>query len=122
MATYNIANHQPMAGSHEAISATTGGVVTLTASKYATTTVFGHNSGGTPIPQTVIAEDALITVTGNAIRWTVDGTDPTTGATGTGHDAAVADVIILEGFDAIRRFKAIGQTGTGVLHVTYFRN
>ena len=121
MATFSVTgvNLQPMAGSHESLSVTTGAVVTLTATKYISKTLTGYPN---PTEQKVLAEQAFITVVTNTVRWTVDGTTPTTGATGTGHDAAAGDVIVLDGHDAILSFKVIAATGTGTLKVTYFRN
>lgn len=122
MAIFNITgvNLQPMQGSYEEVAVSTT-AVSLSASKYKVSTV--HNSSVVShTVQNTWAEQAFITVVSNAIRWTVDGTTPTAGATGTGHDAVANDIIVLDGSDAIRQFKAIRATADATLKVTYFRN
>jgi hypothetical protein len=106
---------QPMAGSHESITVSTT-ALGLTSSKYAP----GDSTAET-LPRHATrrrnAEVALITVETDAIRWTCDGTTPTAAI---GHKASVDDTIRLEGFDAIRLFKAIRVTTDSTLKVTYF--
>lgn len=127
MATFSYSTRvgalSPMPSSHEELSATTGGVISLTATKYRVVTNPTAQSGvgGTQMQPTVLASLAMVQVTANAARYTLDGTTPTTGATGTGFDAAAGDFIVLDGFEAIRLFKIIGATATATVKVCYFR-
>lgn len=91
----------------------TAAVVTLTAATY------GHYSatGDNRVP----ARAAIISVEVDSIRYTTDGTTPTTGASGVGHRANPDDVITLEGLQEIKNFKMIGETATAVVSVTYLR-
>jgi hypothetical protein len=104
-----------MNGSYESLTSTTA-VKTLTATKYRVVSVLGSGSPAHTVA-TVIAEEALVTVETNSIRWTVDGTTPSTTV---GHLAAAGDVIDLEGFDAIRKFQFTRASADGAIHVTYF--
>lgn len=82
-------------------------VVTLTASKLSPT-------DGTPP-----AASALLSLETAAIRYRLDGVDPTSSE---GHLLASGDVLLLENITALRQFKAIKDTGVdGVLSVSYFR-
>jgi len=69
-------------------------------------------------PQTYMkARKAMITVDDAAIRFTTDGSTPTTLI---GHSSGSGDVISLESADEIRHFKAIRSTGTdAIINVTY---
>lgn len=107
MALYDI--QQPLASSFESITVSNV-AIGLTASKYNVTSS-GVNA------RTKVANEALLTVEGDQIRWTCDGTAPTGAA---GHRANVDDVIRLVGYDAIRLFKAIRITTDATLRVTYF--
>jgi hypothetical protein len=67
-------------------------------------------------------EEALITVETGAIRYTYNGTTPTTSAsTAIGHICQANDSIQLLGYQNIVRFRAINETaGSGAeLRVTY---
>jgi hypothetical protein len=69
-------------------------------------------------------EEALITVETGAIRYTYDGTTPTTSLTSAvGHVCQANDSIQLLGYQNITRFRAINETaGSGAeLRVTYSR-
>jgi hypothetical protein len=99
-----------MASSYENVTVSSS-AIGLTATKYGPIQ-------DTTLPISRTAKKALITVEGDQIRWTCDGTTPV-GAT-TGHRANVDDVITLEGFDAIRLFRAIRITADATLRVTYF--
>ena len=59
---------------------------------------------------------ALITVEDAAVRWTVDGTTPTTTV---GHEVSAGGVINLATFVEIQKFKVINVSGTAKLSVTY---
>ena len=61
---------------------------------------------------------ALLTLESAAIRYRLDGVDPTTSE---GHVMASGDAPVLVGINALRNFKAIKDTGVdGTLKVTYF--
>lgn len=107
MALYDI--QQPLAGSHESVTVTNASIG-LTATKYFVQSA-GTNARGK------VANEALISVEGDQVRYTVDGTVPTIAI---GHRANVDDVIRLVGYDAIRLFRAIRITTDATLKVTYF--
>ena len=68
--------------------------------------------------------EALITVETADIRWTCDGTTPTTTATtAVGHLTAFGDSIALIGYHNIKNFKAINAVGSSgsTLRITYYR-
>jgi hypothetical protein len=91
---------------YEAINATSGAAIGFSSSKTAPT--------NGPRPTSV-----FITVEDNDIRFRVDGTDPTTTE---GHKLTTASSgMTITGADNIRKFKAIGISGTGDLKVTYER-
>ena len=120
MADYKVGGAiQSMAGSYEKLTVTNA-VKTLTSTKYnvrPNPTNFGE--GGGRFQTTTLAEEAFITVETQPIRYTVDGTTP---STTDGHLAAAGDTIYLEGFDNIARFQCIRSTGSdSTIHVTYFR-
>lgn len=66
--------------------------------------------------QSRVAEFALVTVETDQIRYQTDGTDPD--AT-TGHLLDPGDVLELDNYDDIRRFKAIRVTATATIQVSY---
>lgn len=69
------------------------------------------------------AQEAKCTVTTGAINYTVDGTTPTTTATGVGHTANIGDVLTIAGYDNISSFQAIAVTSTSsTVTCTYFYN
>lgn len=105
-----ISASNPMPSSYENVTVSNS-AIGLSASKY------GPIEHAT-LPIRTMARRALITVEGDQIRWTTDGTTPV-GAT-TGHRANVDDVITLDGFDAIRLFRAIRITADATLRVSYF--
>jgi hypothetical protein len=65
-----------------------------------------------------IAKRALVTVTGEAIRWTDDGTTPTATV---GHRVAVGGQIELNGIDQMKGFRAIQEGASAILDVTYYK-
>lgn len=71
----------------------------------------------------VCAKAALISVETGGIRFTLEGTTPTTTAsTSVGHLMASGDSYVVRGYGNIQRFKciqAVTETG-GVVKVTYF--
>lgn len=87
-------------------------VKTLTESKYLPSAL-GVGSG-----DVVVSPAVLITVEGGDIRYRLDGNDPT--ATD-GHLLSNGDVLKLQDYQDIQRFKAI-RVGSvsGVLQVSYF--
>lgn len=70
----------------------------------------------------VAAGRAVITVDGDAIRYRIDGGDPTGSAGHVADDSVLAsERIVLESFGAIVRFRAIRVTTDATLNVTYYR-
>lgn len=69
------------------------------------------------------ASGARITVEAQPVRFTEEGTSPSNaGGSEVGTLAAATDVIYLEGYNAVSRFKAIRSGGTdAVIEVVYFR-
>lgn len=61
---------------------------------------------------------ARITVYTNSIYWTEEGTTPSASAGDTG---AAGDIIYLETYEAIKKFKAIRVTGDAPIEVVYYR-
>ena len=58
-------------------------------------------------------ERAILTLETAQVRWTIDGTTPTSSV---GHLMEVGDQLILEGYEDIAKFKAIRTGGvSGVL-------
>lgn len=65
------------------------------------------------------AQEAIITIASNAIRWRSDGTAPTSAV---GHVAAAGDILLIKGGQDISKFQAISQTGAQAnLSVTYYK-
>lgn len=104
---------QRRAFAYEAVSATTGAVVSLTAATYGDLAV-------TSTDNRFPARGAIITVESNSVRVRTDGGNPATGG-GAGHLFSAGDVIMLEGNSEIQKFRAIGDSGTASLRVTYVR-
>ena len=70
------------------------------------------------------AQGALIAVEGGAVRFWVDGTDPTVAVgdvPATGMPAAAAQTITLNGQNSLRGFRVIRQTVDATLSVIYLR-
>lgn len=61
---------------------------------------------------------ALVTVTGQPVRFTLDGTVPTAAI---GNVLAVNDGILLTGYDNIEDFRCIETAASASVQVTYFR-
>ncbi len=89
----------------EQISVTSGAVVTPTAAKIAADGVY---------PSGAIA--ALCTLETASIRWTCDGTTPTSTV---GHLMTVGEALEITGHKDIVDFKAIAPSTTGTLSCTY---
>lgn len=64
------------------------------------------------------ARKALVTVETAAIRYRVDGTDPTSSE---GHKLGVGDVLTILGYGNIKRFRAIRVSSDATIKVTYER-
>jgi hypothetical protein len=92
-----------MATTFEQISVTSGAVVTFTATKI-----------GPPNQYAVAAACSLTT---GSIRWTSDGTTPTSTV---GHLMAANEQITLLGAGDVNNFKAIAVSTTGVLSCSYY--
>ena len=65
-----------------------------------------------------VAHKAFITVETDSIRWTCDGTTPTSAV---GHLAAAGDIIEIEGIANVAAFKAIRVTTDASIKVSYSR-
>lgn len=63
------------------------------------------------------AETAFFTNESNAIRYRMDGTDPTASI---GHAMASGDTLTVEGYDNIRRLRFIRQSADATIRATYF--
>lgn len=94
--------HNAVAFGHEKLS-------TMTAATGFTATELKVNvSTNKPYGTERTVTEVVVTVEVESIRYTTDGTTPTTTATtGIGHLAAAGDVIIIRGYENIANFKAI---------------
>lgn len=91
---------------YESISITSSTAVGFTAAK------LSPSNGPKPT-------SAFVTVETNDVRWRVDGTAPTTTE---GHQFKTTSAgMTISGYENLLRFKAIGESGTGTLRVTYER-
>jgi len=94
--------HKPVAFNYESITVSNS-AVGFTSSKYKTSV---HS-----------AQRAFVTVENAQIRYRYDGTNPTTSE---GHLLSPGDVLIIEGYDNIKNFKAIRiGSNDATLRVTY---
>jgi hypothetical protein len=101
-------NGQPGAFAFEGPLTVTNSVKTLTATVYI--------SRPTTAAPTRSAIFATISVESNSIRYTLDGTTPTTSV---GHRLDAGDVLFLSSFDDIKNFQAIRISADAELQVTY---
>lgn len=95
-------------------------IATLTSSTGLTTAKLQDDAAS---GRTKNAEQVQISVEVASIRYTVDGTTPTVGASGNGHVAEVGDIITITTWENIKAFRAINYTGSSgaELRVTYYR-
>jgi hypothetical protein len=91
------------AATFEQLSITSGAVVTFTAAKI-----------GPPNPYAQAAACSLET---GSIRWTTDGTTPSSSV---GHLMSAATEILILGEGDVANFKAIATSTTGVLSCSYY--
>jgi hypothetical protein len=73
------------------------------------------NKPSATIGQSRLGEFALVTVETDSIRYRTDGTNPDST---TGHLLVPGDVLELDNFDDIRRFKAIRVTTDATIQVS----
>ena len=73
------------------------------------------STAAAPVPP---AAFALATVETDQIRWTADGTTPTSTV---GHLANAGDVIELHGYENVRNFRAIRVTTDATLKASFAR-
>jgi hypothetical protein len=109
----DLTNFSPLVGSFEqvTVNATVGGVG-LTPTKYRKNPASGDRN------RTRNARVALVSVEDAEIRYTVDGTAPTSTV---GHVQGAGSNFIIEGYDAISQFRAIRtDVSNATLSVTYF--
>lgn len=122
MSIFN-SNFRPFA--RERIQITNGGVKTLT------TTVFNDNANGGPIPNQqgdrrrhALGAKIVLDSGSGQIHYTEEGTVPTVAIdnTGVGSIASAGDVIWLESYEAINKFKSIALTAANAQgEVVYYR-
>lgn len=98
------ANYSP--DDYERLEVLTSAVKKLTAAK--------HTKNGK------IAKAVLITCETNILRWRDDG-DPTTGASGNGSPIPIGGSMLLTNSKSIKNIGFIGLSGTGYVHVHYYR-
>ncbi len=113
-----------VAYAHESIA--TASATGFTASNYdgRVTPPTGSQDAGQGIQTNRNADLAIVTVDTAAVRWTCDGTTPTTTAgTKVGHLGDVDAVIYLWGRDQIRKFLAINAVASSgaLCKATFFR-
>lgn len=82
----------------------------------ALTTALVNNSANYPDFK---AAGAIVTVRAADIYYTVDGSTP---SSTNGLPAFNGDVITIAGYQKIKNFKAIQQSGSPILDVQYFKN
>ncbi len=107
----------------ERLTATSGAVKTLTATKYEqSSSPVGGNQAGVFKNR---ASGAIIQLTSasGSLSFTVDGTDPTAGTTvsDVGQPVAAGDTILLETHEAIVNFKGIALSDDAIFEVWYCR-
>jgi hypothetical protein len=90
--------------------AVSSSVVALTPASY---TIAGSSDGKR---SDVKASGAILQVFGDAVLYTLDGTDP---ASGTGFEAAVGSTITLETAQMVKDFKAIRKTADATVEALY---
>ena len=96
------------------LTASTG----FTSTNYDVTNVVGSNYF-----KTVYAEEVVVTIESNDVRWTVDGTTPTvTAGTALGHLASAGDVLTITGYENIKNFSAINAVAgsAATFRATFF--
>lgn len=108
----------------EQLSVTTGAAVSPTTSKVDNTltgtavmTTTAGASQGLP-PQGGKATAALLTTVTNGVYATFDGTTP---SSTNGVNIAAGDQVLIEGYQNIKNLKMIGNGGTSVVNVAYFK-
>lgn len=107
----DIAVYPPITGSFEQLTVTTA-VKTLTAAKYSGLMASERGRGRNAMRARITADAT------NGFRYTVDGTAPSLTL---GHPVLGGAEIILEGYDAIKAFKAFRSGGAdAVINVTYY--
>ena len=101
-------------------------LATLTSSTGLTSTNYRQvvTTTSTLVDQVRYAEEVLITVETADIRYTIDGTTPTTTATtALGHLASAGTVISIAGHQNIKNFRAINAVASSgsAIYATYLR-
>ena len=121
MSSFNITKH---AFARERITVTNGGVSVLTPATYNDNTGgVGFADDGSKRRKASGARLALEPAAGD-IHFSEDGTAPTSGTTGAdvGTIAGARDLILLESYEAIAKFKAIALSATNaIIEVVYYR-
>lgn len=74
-------------------------------------------------PTGLRVEGAMITCDTAAIRYRLDGSSPGTAAAGSGHYLGTASLLIIKGYNNLKKFRAVGDSGAdnAVMQVTYYR-
>jgi hypothetical protein len=116
-------NSKKSAFARERLTVTSGAVKTLTATVYNPTPAsVPPQSGNNRYPASG-ARIVLSSASGD-LHFNEEGTDPTTSVavSGVGTVVGARDVIVLESYEAIVKFKAIALTATdAIIEVVYFR-
>lgn len=108
----------------ERITITSGAVKQLTASVYNDTSEAGSQPNQVGNNRRVARAAKLVLDSGSGdIHYTEEGTAPTTGVTGAdvGSLAGQGDVIWLETYEQIVKFKSIALSANGIAEVVYYR-
>lgn len=101
----------PIEGSFEQLTVTTA-VKTLTATKYSGLMASERKRGRNALMARITLDPT------NGIRYTVDGTNPSLTL---GHPVLGGAEILLEGYNAIKAFKAFRSGGAdAIINVTYY--
>jgi hypothetical protein len=109
----------------ERITITSGAVKQLTASVYNDTSESGSQPNQTGNNRRIARAAKIVLDSGSGdIHYSEEGTNPTTGVTGAdvGSLAGQGDVVWLETYEQIVKFKSIALTATnGIAEVVYYR-
>lgn len=123
MATFNITKR---AFARERLNITSGAPVSLTASLYDDVSDSNNPTTlrqGSAVPRKASGARIVLESGTGDIHFSEEGTAPTSGTTNTdvGTIAGARDVIVLESYEAITKWKAIALSTTAVAEVVYYR-
>ena len=95
-----------------------GTAIGFTTAQLVVVSTTNAGEGGTSYTSTKTAFEAYITNETNEIRWTCDGTTPTSTV---GHVLAAGSGLMLTGYQNLKNFRAIRTGSSATLSVTFFR-